>query len=84
MSPADEAASILQQFGMDASNGELASHSPIDGQEIGRVVLGDPARACERSAQAFPTGVVPRDARGSWSDCSARSCARRRSRSLAL
>jgi len=52
MSPADEAASILKHFGVQ-SGGDLASFSPIDGNEIGRVRIGDPARAAEEAAQAF-------------------------------
>ena len=53
MSPADDASAILKQLGVDASAGELVSTSPIDGQPIGRVVVGDPASACERAAKAF-------------------------------
>ncbi|HEU5285427.1 MAG TPA: aldehyde dehydrogenase family protein [Sphingomicrobium sp.] len=53
MSPADEAAAILDRLGVDASAGELVSGSPIDGRPIGRVVTGDPAAACERASTAF-------------------------------
>nr|WP_262984801.1 aldehyde dehydrogenase family protein [Sphingomonas daechungensis] len=52
MSPAEEAANILEQFGV-VSTGDLASYSPIDGGEIGRVRLGDPALAGDRAADAF-------------------------------
>ncbi|MES2120744.1 MAG: aldehyde dehydrogenase family protein [Pseudomonadota bacterium] len=52
MSPADEAAAILQLFSVDCG-GKLASVSPIDGKIIGRVTVGDPDRAAERSAAAF-------------------------------
>ncbi|HEX6072655.1 MAG TPA: aldehyde dehydrogenase family protein [Sphingomicrobium sp.] len=52
MSPAEEAAGRLKQFGIDSSGG-LASRSPIDGSEIGRVSIGDPAAACGRAADAF-------------------------------
>jgi aldehyde dehydrogenase (NAD+) len=53
MSPGDEAAALLRELGVDASAGDLVSCSPIDGQPIGRVESGDPAAACEHSAQAF-------------------------------
>ncbi|HKU92231.1 MAG TPA: aldehyde dehydrogenase family protein [Sphingomicrobium sp.] len=52
MSPADEAAGLLEQFGIDDA-GDLASFSPIDGAEIGRVTIGDAGAACERAASAF-------------------------------
>ncbi|WP_395622282.1 aldehyde dehydrogenase family protein [Sphingomonas daechungensis] len=52
MSPAEEAANILEQFGV-VSTGDLASYSPIDGSEIGRVGTGDPALAGDRAADAF-------------------------------
>ena len=52
MSPADEAARLLKQFGIDSA-GKLVSYSPIDGAEIGRVAVGDPGTACERAASAF-------------------------------
>ena len=41
MSPAEETAAILKSFGVNASAGDLVSHSPIDGQPIGRVPVGD-------------------------------------------
>ena len=53
MSPAEDAAAILEQFGVDASTGDLVSTSPIDGRPIGRVAVGDPAAACERAERAF-------------------------------
>ncbi len=53
MSPADEAAAILDRFGVDSAAGELVSVSPIDGQPIGRVAVGDPGAACERASKAF-------------------------------
>jgi len=52
LSPAEEAAELLRQFGVSSAGG-LKSYSPIDGAEIGRVALGDPAMACERAAAAF-------------------------------
>ena len=52
MSPAQEAAGLLGQFGIK-SEGALASFSPIDGSEIGRVIVGDPGRAGARAAKAF-------------------------------
>ena len=52
MSPADEAAELLRHFGI-GSSGELASRSPIDGVEIGRVVIGDPGRAAASAESAF-------------------------------
>jgi aldehyde dehydrogenase (NAD+) len=52
MSPADETAEILQLFGI-ASSGDLVSYSPIDGQPIGRVAVGDPQAAAARASTAF-------------------------------
>jgi aldehyde dehydrogenase (NAD+) len=52
MSPAEEAAALLEQLEVK-SGGDLVSRSPIDGQEIGRVSVGDPAAACARAAAAF-------------------------------
>ena len=52
MSPAEEARQLLESFGIESS-GDLASFSPIDGQEIGRVATGDPAAAADRARQAF-------------------------------
>ncbi len=52
MSPAQEAAALLHEFGI-GGEGDLVSRSPIDGSEIGRVVEGDPAAACAAAAAAF-------------------------------
>ena len=52
MSPAEEAAELLKQFGIESAGG-LASFSPIDGAEIGRVAVGHPEEACAAAAQAF-------------------------------
>ncbi len=41
---------VLRQLGIDAGSGELVSHSPIDGSEIGRVPLA--------SAAAYEAAVV--------------------------
>jgi len=53
VSPAEDAAKVLKELGVDGSSGELVSVSPIDGQVIGRVAIGDPAEACERASKAF-------------------------------
>ena len=53
MSPAEETAKILKALGVDGSTGELVSASPIDGQPIGRVAVGDPDAAAARAAGAF-------------------------------
>ena len=64
MSPAEEAAKILELFGI-ADAGELVSHSPIDGAPIGRVTVGDPDRAVARAADAFGSWrAVPAPRRG--------------------
>ena len=52
MSPAEEAAQVLKEFGI-ASEGDLVSRSPIDGAIIGRVAVGNPDAACARAAEAF-------------------------------
>jgi aldehyde dehydrogenase (NAD+) len=52
VNPADEASALLKQFGIESS-GDLTSRSPIDGSEIGRVAVGDPADAAARAKQAF-------------------------------
>ncbi|MEO7635805.1 MAG: aldehyde dehydrogenase family protein [Sphingomicrobium sp.] len=52
MTPAEENAALLREFGI-ASRGDLVSFSPIDGAEIGRVTVGDPAAACASAAEAF-------------------------------
>jgi aldehyde dehydrogenase (NAD+) len=53
MSPAEETAAILSQLGVDASAGDLASHSPIDGSEIGRLTSGDAGKAAAAAEAAF-------------------------------
>jgi aldehyde dehydrogenase (NAD+) len=64
VNPADETSELLEQFGI-ASSGNLISRSPIDGSEIGRVALGDPAAACERASAAFlKWRTVPAPRRG--------------------
>jgi len=64
MSPAEETATLLRQFGL-TSAGDLVSHSPIDGGEIGRVAVGNPADAAERAARAFHVWrTVPAPRRG--------------------
>jgi len=64
MSPADDAAAILSQLGV-TSAGDLASFSPIDGSEIGRVAIGDPATAAAKAEQAFRAWrTVPAPRRG--------------------
>ena len=65
MSPAQEASSILQELGVDATSGDLASRSPIDGSEIGKVRIGDPAAAATAAAKAFEQWrIVPAPRRG--------------------
>jgi len=65
MSPAEEAAAILKQFGVDASAGALVSCSPIDGEPIGRVTVSSPDKACARAAAAFlDWRLVPAPRRG--------------------
>ncbi|MEP7130540.1 MAG: aldehyde dehydrogenase family protein [Sphingomicrobium sp.] len=65
MSPADETAAVLGQFGVDASAGDLISFSPIDGQPIGRVAIGDPGAAGTRAAEGFlKWRTVPAPRRG--------------------
>jgi aldehyde dehydrogenase (NAD+) len=65
MSPTEQTAAILEKLGVDASSGDLVSRSPIDGQEIGRVKVGDPGAACARAAEAFLNWrVVPAPRRG--------------------
>jgi aldehyde dehydrogenase (NAD+) len=64
MTPAVETAELLRQFGVTAS-GDLVSYSPIDGTEIGRVAIGNPAEAAERAEQAFiQWRTVPAPRRG--------------------
>jgi aldehyde dehydrogenase (NAD+) len=52
VTPAEEAAEILDRFAIDLG-GKLVSFSPIDGQPIACVTIGDPDTACERAAAAF-------------------------------
>jgi aldehyde dehydrogenase (NAD+) len=52
MTPAEETLVLLSRFDVESA-GDLASFSPIDGQEIGRVGIGDPAAACERASSSF-------------------------------
>src|SRR6476469_4769491 len=52
MSPSEEAAALLPEFGIE-SHGELRSFSPIDGREIGRVAVGNPDAACSKAIEAF-------------------------------
>ena len=64
MSPAEDAAPLLELFGIDHAGG-LVSHSPIDGSAIGRVTVGDPERACADAVEAFESWrVVPAPVRG--------------------
>jgi len=52
MTPAKEAAEVLDLFSID-TGGRLVSLSPIDGQPIGRVTIGDPDLAAARASEAF-------------------------------
>ena len=64
MTPAEDAAALLELFGIDHAGG-LVSHSPIDGSVIGRVTVGDPERACARAVDAFDSWrAVPAPRRG--------------------
>jgi aldehyde dehydrogenase (NAD+) len=64
VTPAEEAAQLLQRFGI-SSEGGLVSRSPIDGTEIGRVTVGDPDRACAGAVAAFEKWrTVPAPRRG--------------------
>ena len=73
MSPAEEAAAILKNLGV-ASNGDLASFSPIDGSEIGRVRVGDDEMFTLRFLQARDPALSYRpffaryDADAQWLD----------------
>ena len=65
MSPVAETAEILNRLGVGASGGDLASFSPIDGSEIGRVPTGDAGKAAEAAAAAFGAWrTVPAPRRG--------------------
>lgn len=64
MNTTDEARGLLKQLGVK-SEGDLASFSPIDGAEIGRVATGDPPKAAERAVAAFEAWrTVPAPRRG--------------------
>jgi aldehyde dehydrogenase (NAD+) len=64
VSPAEDAAQVLELIGVDHAGG-LVSHSPIDGAVIGRVTVGDPDRACAEAAEAFERWrLVPAPVRG--------------------
>ena len=64
MSPAEDAAQLLELFGIDHAGG-LVSHSPIDGSAIGHVTVGDADRACADAVEAFASWrVVPPPVRG--------------------
>jgi aldehyde dehydrogenase (NAD+) len=65
MTPAEDAASILKALGVDATSGELISHSPIDGSEIGRVRVSDAGIAAAAAIDAFHDWrTVPAPRRG--------------------
>ena len=65
MKPADEAAAILKELGVDIRDGELISNSPIDGSEIGRVRIGDTGGAAEAALKCFRKWrTVPAPRRG--------------------
>src|SRR5689334_6028283 len=66
MSPAEEAAQILELAGIESAGG-LVSFSPIDGKPIGRVTVGDPERAAARASEAFlKWRAVPAPRRGEF------------------
>jgi aldehyde dehydrogenase (NAD+) len=66
LSPAKEAARLLDLAGVDCG-GRLVSYSPIDGNPIGRVTVGDPDLAAERAAKAFlKWRAVPAPRRGEF------------------
>jgi aldehyde dehydrogenase (NAD+) len=66
VNPVQEATSILKQFGIE-SEGELVSFSPIDGEPIGRVKVGDPQNVGGRAAAAFLSWrKVPAPRRGEF------------------
>jgi aldehyde dehydrogenase (NAD+) len=65
MSPAEEAASVLRELGVDAGSGDLISNSPIDGGEIGHVRVGGADAATGAAAKAFEQWrAVPAPRRG--------------------
>ena len=51
MSPAAETKAILDQLGLDCSDGDLVSFSPIDGREIGRVATADVGNAAGQATR---------------------------------
>ncbi len=67
LSPAQEAANILQSLGVPSS-GDLVSYSPIDGMEIGRVAQARADRvdfACASAEAAFQIWrTIPAPRRG--------------------
>ena len=64
MKPADEVSAMFDLVGFESA-GSLVSVSPIDGQPIGRVTVGDPDHACARAAEAFREWrTVPAPRRG--------------------
>ena len=65
MTPAEEAASILKDLGVDATSGELISQSPIDGSEIGRVQIGGAGNAATAALESYHKWrTVPAPRRG--------------------
>jgi aldehyde dehydrogenase (NAD+) len=59
-----EAAELLARFAIEGS-GDLVSVSPIDGQEIGRVAVGDPYQVAAAASAAFEAWrTVPAPRRG--------------------
>jgi aldehyde dehydrogenase (NAD+) len=64
MSPAEEARELLGRLGVETS-GTLESRSPIDGQPIGSVSVGDPQQAAALAQEAFlQWRTVPAPRRG--------------------
>jgi len=64
MSPAEEACELLGRLGVETS-GTLESRSPIDGQLIGSVSVGDPRQAAALAQEAFlQWRTVPAPRRG--------------------
>ena len=78
MSPAEATAELLHHLGV-TSAGDMVSRSPIDGAEIGRVTVGNPAQAANVPREPSPNGArFRRRAAASWSACSAKSFGRQR------
>jgi aldehyde dehydrogenase (NAD+) len=64
VTPAAEAGELLDRFAI-RSAGPLVSNSPIDGEPLGRVAIGDPDSACARAEVAFAKWrLVPAPRRG--------------------